>query len=167
MASPRLPWINGASGYAGRPRPAKTSVAGRGPVNEPGRWRPVSWRLSPPAASRMVRAGNGSSGIRSEKMILQSGLLRWAAVALAGLGLIIVVINIVFNQKLQDEVASRQQMISDRVEYQRVGEAMVRSISTIAATSRDAQLVAMMVKYGMPTPSAAPPALTPPAGRGR
>jgi hypothetical protein len=103
-------------------------------------------------------------------MILQSGLLRWAAVALAGLGLIIVVINIVFNisnQKLQDEVTSRQQLISDRVEYQRVGEAMVRSISTTAATSRDAQLIAMMVKYGMPAPSAAPPALSPPAGRGR
>jgi hypothetical protein len=118
----------------------------------------------------MVRAGKWVFGHSERKMILQSGLLRWAAVALAGLGLVIVVLNIVFNisnQKFQDEVASRQQMISDRVEYQRVGEAMVRSISTIAATSRDAQLIAMMVKYGMPAPSAAAPALNPPAGRGR
>jgi len=126
----------------------------------------------------MVRAGNGFQGLRDVKMILQlqSGLLRWAAAALAALGLILVVVNAVFNgfnQKFQEEVAQRQQMIANRVELQRVGEVLVHSLSVNAASSRDAQLIAVMTKHGLPAPGAASaPGSTPvpapsPARRGK
>lgn len=97
---------------------------------------------------------------------LQSGLLRWAAVSLAALGLILVVVNAVingFNQRFQEEVAQRQQMISNRVELQRIGEVLVHSLTTAAASSRDAQLIALMTKLGLPAPGSAPA----PAGRGK
>jgi hypothetical protein len=118
----------------------------------------------------MVRAGNGFQGRRSIKMILQlqSGLLRWAAAALAAFGLVLVVVNAVFNgfnQKFQEEVAQRQQMIANRVELQRVGEVLVHSLSVNAASSRDAQLIAVMTKHGLPAPGAAPAPT--PAGRNK
>jgi hypothetical protein len=114
----------------------------------------------------MVRAGNGYQGLRGIKMVLQSGLLRWASAGLAALGLILVVLNAVFNgfnQRFQEEVAQRQQMIANRVDLQRVGELLVRSLSTAAASSRDAQLIALMTKHGLPVPGSAPA----PAGRGK
>ncbi len=102
------------------------------------------------------------------KVILQTGFLRWAAAVLAVLGLVLVVVNAVFNgynQKFQEEVAQRQQMIANRVELQRIGESLVHSLSVNAASSRDAQLIALMTKHGLPAPGAAPaPA---PAGRGK
>jgi hypothetical protein len=102
------------------------------------------------------------------KMILQlqSGLLRWAAAGLAVLGLVLVVANAIFNgfnQKFQEEVAQRQQVISNRVEIQRIGEVLVHSLAATAASSRDAQLIAVMTKHGLPAPGPAPA----PAGRGK
>jgi hypothetical protein len=97
------------------------------------------------------------------KIVLQSGLLRWASAGMAVLGLILVVGNAVFNgfnQKLQDEVSARQQVISNRVEVQRVGEALVHSISVAASATKDAQLIALMAKHGLPTPGS-PPAPAP------
>lgn len=116
----------------------------------------------------MVRAGNGFQGRRGITMILQlqSGLLRWAAAVLAALGLILVVVNAVFNgfnQRFQEEVAQRQQMIANRVELQRVGEVLVHSLSVTAAGTRDAQLIAVMTKHGLPAPASAPA----PSGRSK
>jgi hypothetical protein len=118
----------------------------------------------------MVRTGNEFQELRGIKMILQNGLLRWAAAGLAGLGLILVVANAVFNgfnQKFQEEVAQRQQLISNRVELQRIGEVLVHSLSTTAASSRDAQLIAVMTKHGLPAPGSAPVPAPAPAGRGK
>lgn len=116
----------------------------------------------------MVPAGNGAGLIRGIKMFLQSGLLRWAAAVFAALGLLLVVVNAVFNgfnQKFQEEVAQRQQMITNRVELQRIGEVLVHSLSVTASSTRDAQLIALMTKHGLPAPSSTPaPA---PTGRGR
>jgi hypothetical protein len=100
------------------------------------------------------------------KMVLQGRLLRWAAASLAVLGLILVVANAVFNgfnQRLQDEVAARQQAISNRVEVQRIGEALVRSIVAAEGATKDTQLLALMTKHGLPTPGSAPA----PAAAGR
>ncbi len=99
---------------------------------------------------------------------LQSGLLRWAATGLAALGLVLVVTNSVFNgfnQRAQEEVAQRQQLISNRVEFQRIGEVLVHSLAAAAASSHDAQLIAVMTKHGLPAPGAAP--MPAPAGRGK
>jgi len=93
------------------------------------------------------------------KIVLQSGLLRWASAGMAVLGLILVVGNAVFNgfnQRLQDEVAARQQVLTNRVEVQRVGEALVHSISVAESATKDAQLLALMTKHGLPTPGSAP-----------
>ena len=106
-------------------------------------------------------------------MVLQSGLLRWAAAGLAALGLVLVLVNAVFNgfnQKFQEDVAQRQQTIANRVELQRIGEVLVHSLSVNAAGSRDAQLIALMTKHGLPAPGSAPaPAngMPAPAGRGK
>ena len=124
--------------------------------------------MFPRAGSSKVPAGNGAGLIRGIKMFLQSGLLRWAAAVFAALGLLLVVVNAVFNgfnQKFQEEVAQRQQMITNRVELQRIGEVLVHSLSVTASSTRDAQLIALMTKHGLPAPSSAPaPA---PTGRGR
>lgn len=106
--------------------------------------------------------------------MLQSGLLRWAAAALAAVGLVLVVANAVFNffnQKFQEEIGLRQQMIANRAELQRIGEVLVHELSVNAAGSRDAQLIALMTKHGLTAPgsaSAAGPAPMPaPAKRGK
>jgi hypothetical protein len=103
-------------------------------------------------------------------MILQGGSLRWASAALAALGLILVLVNAVFNsfnQKFQEEVAQRQQLITNRVELQRIGEVLVHSLSVNAAGTHDAQLIALMTKHGLPAPSSTPAPALAPAGRGK
>ena len=103
-------------------------------------------------------------------MVLQRGLLRWAAAGLAALGLVLVLVNAVFNgfnQKFQEDVAQRQQTIANRVELQRIGESLVHSLSVNAASSRDAQLIAVMTKHGLPAPGAAPVPAPAPPGRGK
>jgi hypothetical protein len=79
-------------------------------------------------------------------------LLSWVTVTLAGLSLLLVLANIVlavFNAGAQGTVAERQQFIGEQTEFRRVGELLVRSLVAVSASTRDAQLAALIAKHGV------------------
>jgi hypothetical protein len=81
----------------------------------------------------------------------------WLAVSLAGLALLLVLGNIVLatsNQRVQSEVTARQQFLLSENEYRRVGDTLMHSLDTVAASTHDSQLLAMMQRHGI-APSAA------------
>jgi hypothetical protein len=82
----------------------------------------------------------------------------WSAVSLAGLAFLLVLANIalaILNQRIQSEVSARQQFLLTGTEYRRVGDTLVHSLDTVAASTRDSQLLAMMQRHGITPPSAA------------
>jgi len=100
-----------------------------------------------------------SEGIYAEfrESIMSRDRIVWAALALAGLSLVLVVVNIglsLWNQQLQFQVAERQQFIGEQTEYRRIGEALVRSLTTTAASSKDPQLAALIQRHGIAAPGA-------------
>jgi hypothetical protein len=95
-------------------------------------------------------------------------ILSWATMSLAGLSLLLVVANIVlalFNAGAQGTVAERQQFIAEQSEFRRVGELLVRSLTAVAASTKDAQLATLMAKHGVTSSPAAPSAATQPGVR--
>lgn len=100
-----------------------------------------------------------SEGIYAEfrESIMSRDRVVLAVLALAGLSLVLVGVNIglsLWNQQLQFQVAERQQFIGEQTEYRRIGEALIRSLTTIGASSRDPQLAALMQRHGIAAPSA-------------
>ena len=84
--------------------------------------------------------------------------LAWGGIWLAGISVLLVVVNIVlalFNAGTQAEVAARQQFIADGPQYNAIGEALVRSLDAAVASTNDQVLIAMMERHGLhPAPAA-------------
>ena len=80
------------------------------------------------------------------------GWIAWCGIALAGLSLVLVAVNIalsVMNERTQAEVAARQRFIADAAQYNMIGEALVRSLNAAAASTDDRALIAMMQRHGL------------------
>ncbi|MGH6969601.1 MAG: hypothetical protein ACREEN_10910 [Stellaceae bacterium] len=85
--------------------------------------------------------------------------IAWCGVALAGLSVLLVVVNIVLalvNAHTQAEVAVRQQVIADAPQYNAIGEALLHSLNAAVAATNDQALIAMMQRHGLNPSSAAP-----------
>ncbi|HYL32419.1 MAG TPA: hypothetical protein VEU53_04655 [Stellaceae bacterium] len=82
----------------------------------------------------------------------QTRWLAWGSISLAGLSLLLVVVNIVLalvNARTQAEVAARQRFIADTPQYNAIGEALVHSLDAAAAATNDQTLIAMMQRHGL------------------
>lgn len=81
----------------------------------------------------------------------QLSWIAWLGITLAGLSLVLVVVNIVLaamNARTQAEVDTRQRFIVDAPQYNAIGGALVRSLDAAASTG-DLALIAMMRRHGL------------------
>lgn len=91
-------------------------------------------------------------------------LLFWLMTSLAGISVVLVVVNgIIFlvNQSAQAEINQRQQFINQSAQLGRVQEGLVRALAQSAANNKDDQLRDLLAQYGVTytvNPSPAAPA---------
>lgn len=82
----------------------------------------------------------------------RSGWIAWSGISLAGLSLLLVVVNIalaVVNARTQGEVEARQRFIADGPQYRQIAEALIHSLDAAAAATNDPALIAMMQRHGL------------------
>jgi hypothetical protein len=94
--------------------------------------------------------------------------LFWIVTLLAGLSVILVVVNgmlFLVNQETQAAINRRQQFINQSAQLGRVNEALVRALATSAANNKDDQLRDLLAQHGItfqvnpaqPSPATASP----------
>ena len=89
--------------------------------------------------------------------MMRGNWIGWSAIGLATAALLLVFVNValaLFNSRLQAQVATRQQFVSEAPGYRQVGEALVRSVNAALAATKDPQLAAMMQRHGLSTTAA-------------
>jgi hypothetical protein len=87
-----------------------------------------------------------------------NGLLTRLAMAVAVLTLALVLINaglVMANQSSQAQAAARQQAINQGTELIRANQVLVQTLVTVAASTKDDALSALLGRYNIPLPGAA------------
>jgi hypothetical protein len=114
---------------------------------------------------------------------MHRSVFTWAAMALSGLSLLLVVVNavlVVGNQSAQFEVNQRQQTINSGAQLLRLRQVLAQILGNLAVTQKDQEVTDLLARHGFtvnqpaaeaqprsPAPPAPPasPALQPPARR--
>jgi hypothetical protein len=76
----------------------------------------------------------------------------WALSGLAGLGLVLVIINIVLftgNRSIQAEVNTRQQFINQSLQLDRLNRELISALANLAARNNDEQLKNLLTAHGI------------------
>lgn len=90
----------------------------------------------------------------------------WVTTAVAGLALLLVVINstlIVTNQSNQAEVNGRQQFINQSIQLSRQSQELVNMLATAAVRNNNTAIRDVLVKNNINLPAASTPAAEPAA----
>jgi hypothetical protein len=86
------------------------------------------------------------------------------ALALAGLSLLLVIVNaglVIRNQSIQIDVTQRQQTINQGLEFARIRQTLAQFLGNLAVTKNDRDLTDLLTRHGIAvTPTAAQPAAT-------
>jgi hypothetical protein len=84
----------------------------------------------------------------------------WVLTGIAALSLILVVVNgalFLANRKIQNEINTRQQLINQAVQLERLGQELVNAIAGLALRNNDEQLRQLLAEQGITfTPGSGP-----------
>jgi hypothetical protein len=92
--------------------------------------------------------------VRTSRDKLLTGIASVAAL----LSLVFVLVNaglVLSNQSSQTQVATRQQVINQSAELMRADQTLVRTLVTIAASTKDEALNALLARHNLNQPAAA------------
>jgi hypothetical protein len=91
----------------------------------------------------------------------------WVLSGIAGLGLVLVIINIVLftgNRSIQAEVNTRQQFINQSLQLDRLNRELITALANLAARNNDEQLKNLLTSHGITFSVNQPGTSAPPAG---
>ena len=84
----------------------------------------------------------------------------WALTGIAGLSLVLVVVNgalFLVNRTLQNEINTRQQLINQAVQLERLGQELVNALAGLALRNNDQQIRQLLAEQGITlTPGSGP-----------
>ena len=84
----------------------------------------------------------------------------WAVTGIAGLSLVLVVVNgalFLTNRTIQNEINTRQQLINQAVQLERLGQELVNALAGLALRNNDEQLRQLLADQGITlTPGSGP-----------
>ncbi|HVA11725.1 MAG TPA: hypothetical protein VNF99_00610 [Stellaceae bacterium] len=94
----------------------------------------------------------------------------WAIMALAGLSLVLVIVNaglVVRNQAIQGDVTQRQQIINQGLQFARIRQALAQMLVSVAVSKNDRDLSDMLTRHGIALTGAAAAPAAPAASQGK
>lgn len=106
--------------------------------------------------------------VEVDAQLHQRPWILWALSGLAGLGLVLVIINIVLftgNRSIQAEVNTRQQFINQSLQLDRLNRDLIAALANLAARNNDEQLKNLLTSHGI-TLSVNQPGTSAPAAGG-
>ncbi len=90
--------------------------------------------------------------VEVDAQLYQRPWILWALSGLAGLGLVLVIINIVLftgNRSIQAEVNTRQQFINQSLQLDRLNRELITALANLAARNNDEQLRNLLTSHGI------------------
>jgi hypothetical protein len=103
----------------------------------------------------------GESPVKLDRESLRGNWRGWALTGIAGLSLVLVLVNIAFflnNRTIQNEINTRQQFINQTMQLERLGQELVNALASLALRNNDEQLRKLLAEQGITLTAGSGPA---------